>query len=215
VKRIFIKELYLIIIMKILVFTDLHNSERALDSIKKAIKDEKIDLILNCGDFTVFGDTTPHIMKRFDKLGAPMIMVHGNHEDLHEVEAIAKTLKNVTLIHKKVFEQGKLKIVGYGGEGFRKTCPEFETFMEKVEPKINKDDLVIFMLHQPPYGGVVDVVWGDQHTGNTSFTKWIKKMKPALVFSGHIHETIGQHEKWGKTIIINPGPFGAVIELNV
>ena len=38
-------------------------------------------------------------------------------------------------------------------------------------------------------------------------------LKPDLVISGHLHETAGKEDKIGKTRLINPGPFGKILDV--
>ncbi|MBS3097214.1 hypothetical protein J4209_00295 [Candidatus Woesearchaeota archaeon] len=40
---------------------------------------------------------------------------------------------------------------------------------------------------------------------------FILKVKPDLAISGHLHENAGKEDKIGKTKIVNPGPFGKII----
>ncbi|RME78067.1 hypothetical protein D6774_02320 [Candidatus Woesearchaeota archaeon] len=201
--------------MKILAITDTHNSPTAIKNIKKAIKEEHIDLILHGGDFTVFGDTTKENLQLFEQLKKPVLLIHGNHEDEEEVRNICAQLNNVTFIHEQIWEQGKIKIIGYGGEGFRKKQPEFEAFIKKHKKQIKKGDFIIFLLHQPPFGTVLDELYDGVHVGSQSFMRAIEELQPQLVFAGHIHECFGHHEERGKTLFINPGPYGAVIDLGI
>ena len=52
------------------------------------------------------------------------------------------------------------------------------------------------------------------HVGNKDYLKFIRRMKPKLAISGHLHETVGVMDKIDKTQIVNPGWDGMVIELN-
>ena len=40
-----------------------------------------------------------------------------------------------------------------------------------------------------------------------------KELKPVLTICGHLHETFNKQDKLGKSIIINPGPEGQLIEI--
>jgi Icc-related predicted phosphoesterase len=52
-----------------------------------------------------------------------------------------------------------------------------------------------------------------RHVGNKDFRSFIERIKPNLVICGHIHETAEKKDKIGKTIVINPGWEGVVVEL--
>lgn len=200
--------------MKILAITDTHNSSSALKNMKSAIKKEGVDMILHGGDFTVFGDTTQAVLEEYNKLGKPVVLIHGNHEDGDHVRELCEDLENVTFIHETVWSHNKLKIMGYGGEGFRKKQPEFDKFFKKAKKEFNKGDLVVFLLHQPPFGTILDELYDGVHVGSQSFTKAIDEVQPQLVFAGHIHECFGKYEERGDSMLIDPGPYGAIIELN-
>ena len=43
-------------IMKILIFADMHGNKKALKEIISRAKKEDIELVVNAGDFTIFGD---------------------------------------------------------------------------------------------------------------------------------------------------------------
>ena len=53
----------------------------------------------------------------------------------------------------------------------------------------------------------------DEHCGNKDIRKFIDKIKPDLVISGHLHENAGKEDKIGKSRILNPGPTGMLINL--
>ena len=198
--------------MKILAFTDSHGSNLALKRVKEKVKKNEIDYILCVGDVTIFEQSLTSIMKKINKLGRLVLMVHGNHESLDSVRMHAARLDNVLFIHKTHQRIGKHLVVGYGGGGFSIEDKGFEKWIKKAMKNKKKGDKVIVVLHGPPHGVVQDMVL-DGHVGNKSFTKFILDYQPDLVVCGHIHENQNTEDKIGKTKIINPGPFGKVIEI--
>ncbi|MBI4141431.1 metallophosphoesterase family protein, partial [Candidatus Woesearchaeota archaeon] len=102
--------------------------------------------------------------------------------------------------------------VGYGGGGFGNIDKGFETFTEKIQENI-KNEKIILLTHGPPYGTKLDHIY-KHYAGNISYRKFITKQKNTiLAISGHLHETIGAQDQLGSTLLINPGPYGVVIEL--
>ena len=76
-----------------------------------------------------------------------------------------------------------------------------------------QDEKVILVTHGPPSGTKIDLLEKRQ-VGNYDYRKFIERIKAKLMICGHIHETAGVQDKVGKTIVINPGWEGMVIELN-
>jgi uncharacterized protein len=76
-----------------------------------------------------------------------------------------------------------------------KIC-SIEEDLNKISQKVNPQK-TIFLFHQPPYGGNLDMIeqtnkWfnGDVHVGSKSVKNFIIKQQPLLTLHGHIHETV-------------------------
>lgn len=191
--------------MKLLAFTDLHLDFDSLREIKKNAKDA--DILVCAGDFTVFGRNTKLILEKINKLGKKVILIPGNHEDEDVVEKECKKLPNILYIHKKAIEINGFLFVGWGGGGFALVDREFEKFTSKFENKKN----IILITHAPPYKTKLDLLW--EHRGCKSITNFIKKAKVLLAISGHFHENFGEIDYVGKSVLVNPGPDGMIIEI--
>ncbi len=193
--------------MKVLVFVDYHDQKEYYETLAK--KAEHADLILGAGDYSIFGNDLKKIMKEFDKFGKPCFFIHGNHESEEEMAEATKGLKNVKWIHKEVVEQKGYHIIGYGGGGFEKYNEDFEDFVKSQEFV----DKTILLIHGPPYETIQDTLHPGMHSGNVSYKEFIEEKQPNLVICGHIHETAGLSQTVGKTIILNPGPEGVLLDL--
>ena len=198
--------------MKILAFTDSHGSKDALKNVALLVKTEKVDYILCAGDVTIFEQSLANVMKKVNKLGKLVMIIHGNHECFDSIRMHADKLDNVLFLHKTHQRIGKHLILGYGGGGFALKDKKFENWGNAIMKKMKKGDKVIVMFHGPPYGVIQDMVM-DGHVGNKSYTKFIKKYQPDLVICGHIHENQNTEDIIGKTKVINPGPFGMVVDI--
>lgn len=198
--------------MKILAFTDTHTDSHAMAKIKQ--KAEKADLLICCGDFTVFGDGLKEALKQMNSMGKKVLLVHGNHESLDRVKTECEKYSNLVFLHKKFYEEDGFVFCGYGGGGFAQEDDEFESFAEKIAAKMSgkKEGALIMIFHMPPYGCALDnLPMG--HVGSISYTEFIKQQKPALTLSGHIEENNGRKDVIGKTLVMNPGPDGRAIEI--
>lgn len=189
--------------MKILAFSDLHGDKKALSSLIKASNSKNPDVIVCTGDISDSKTTVKEVITELKKTRKPILIVHGNHETREEI----KSDKQVTNLHKKVINIENYNFIGFGGGGFSRKDLEFETFSKGI-----KKENIVLVTHAPPYNTPLDIL-PMGHVGSISIKNFIKKHKPVLVICGHLHENDGKSEKIGKTLIINPGIKGKIIEV--
>ncbi|MBW2996404.1 metallophosphoesterase [Candidatus Woesearchaeota archaeon] len=195
--------------MKVLAFVDLHGSKSGLRKIISRARKKDVELIVCAGDFTIFGEAQEEILSRLDKLGKPVLVIHGNHEDDVELRKDCKKFKNCYFIHNNKFRKNSYLFLGWGGGGFSFRDNDFEKRAKKFKEWVKQGDKVVFVSHAPPYKTRIDEI-GGEHAGNKSFRKFIEKIKPELVIAGHLHECVGE-DKIGKTKVMNPGYKGRII----
>ncbi len=201
--------------MKLLAFTDIHGSLTALRRLEQKVKYQKPDLLVCAGDISIFEHGIVGIMRKLSQLNKRILIIHGNHEDASTFFKYSRLFKNIIFIHKNYFIEEDLLFLGYGGGGFSKTDRMFEHIAKTKFNKIikeNKGKKIILLTHAPPYGTRLDKL-GKNHAGSKSFLDFIKKYGVNLSISGHLHENFGKEDKIGKTKVINPGPFGKIIEI--
>jgi len=200
--------------MKLLVFTDTHSSDEAEKEVIAKAQKEQPDIMLCCGDFTIFGSQPKRFLKKMNALKIPLYLIHGNHEDEDEIAMLSEKYKYVEFMHNKAVRHDNLLIMGYGGDGFSLEDPFFDIVAKVFEKKIKEhsETTKILMLHQPPHKSHIDVIYGE-HAGNKSTKRFIVKNKLQFVFAGHLHENSGVKHKTKHTHYINPGPYGEIIEI--
>lgn len=199
--------------MKILAFVDLHANEKALQKIRLKAKRDQVDLCIFAGDISFMGEEIMSILSDINDLGIPTALIHGNHEEEEETNLACKAFKNLTYIHKDVYDFGNMRVFGYGGGGFAMRDEEFESVANSVFLKrISKSKKNILVLHGPPYGTKLDQL-GEDFVGNQSYRIFIENTNFDLVICGHIHENARKEDKINQTRVINPGPSGKVLEL--
>ena len=196
--------------MKIIAFADPHESLVAIKEVEK--KAAHADLIVCAGDISIFEQELEAFLYRINKIGKTVLLIHGNHEGSQITETLCQGLKNLVFIHKKMHRIGNYVFVGFGGGGFDDVDLDFERFMEKNRSRIRPDEKIVLITHGPPFGTKLDLI-GKRHCGNKSYAKYIKELQPVLYVCGHFHETFGAKDKIGKTVLINPGPKGELIEI--
>jgi uncharacterized protein len=196
--------------MRILAFVDSHGNPMAMRELEK--KSKKADILLCAGDLTVFEQDMEKVLKRFDSWGKPMLIIPGNHEGESSLQKACKQFPNLEFFHKKAKIINNILFIGFGGGGFEKTTPELADFFRKNKEFLELTETKVFMFHAPPYNTKVDLI-GRSHNGSQTEKELIMRYKPDLTVCGHFHENFGKSEKVGKGIVINPGPYGWLIEL--
>ncbi len=197
------------ILMRILSFVDMHGSANAFNRIKE--KAENADLVICAGDFSTWGKAEEAILRQFNGLKKPVIIIQGNHESDAELKSFCREFKNLNYAHKKLLKVDDFVVVGYGGGGFSDKEKGFEDFVEDVKEEL-KDKKIILITHAPPYGTEADKVNND-HRGCKSFKNFIDKYSPLLYICGHLHESWSKKQLYKNTLILNPGPTGRIVVL--
>lgn len=197
--------------MKLLAFTDMHGSLPAFQEIKKKAK--QADLIVCCGDFTIFERNMEAVLKAINSLGQ-VLLIHGNHEYSGKIELLIKKFKNIKFLHKRCVVANDILFLGYGGGGFGIKDAAFERWGERIEKIIKKfpDKKTVLLVHGPPYGTKVDRIM-NQQCGNKSYRKFIDAHSIRYVICGHLHECSGKSDTIKGTYYLNPGPYGKVIDI--
>lgn len=202
--------------MKVLFFIDTHGSASALKNIREKAKEA--DLLVCGGDFTIFENDMTQILREFNNIGKPILIIHGNHETSSSVMIECEQLKNMHFIHNNYYISDDLIFYGFGGggfsirdEAFTHSAESFIKELENISSKNNKKYRLVLITHAPPYGTKLDDI--GEHVGNKNITEFIQKHQPIIAMSGHMHDTAGVEDKINNTRIFNPGSKGMLIEL--
>jgi len=193
--------------MRIIVVSDIHNNLSMIKNLEKELTEA--DFVIIGGDITHFGtdEDAKIIIDEFEKYNKKIFAIAGNC-DKSKVEGYLKE-KNISM-HKKLknIPEQNLNIYGFGG-AVTTLVPTPNTYSEK-DCKKHFESIEttpdIFVCHQPPLNTIADMISNGKHVGSFSVREYIDKKQPALFICGHIHESAGK-EYYGKTLVINPGPF--------
>mgnify|MGYP001619479780 FL=1 len=116
--------------MKILAFTDTHADIEDLDKIKAKALKEKPDILVCCGDISVFGNGLNFALSFINDLKIKTLIVKGNHETAKALEDSCSRFKNiVNLSNYGIYESGDYVFFGYGNNGFSHTDEKFEKLL--------------------------------------------------------------------------------------
>jgi hypothetical protein len=63
---------------------------------------------------------------------------------------------------------------------------------------------LILAVHEPPHGSKTDMLGNGEHVGSPGVRAFIERARPALVLTGHIHESRAV-DRIGQSTVINPG----------
>lgn len=198
--------------MKIFAFTDVHEHPKVMREVQRRIKKENPDLVICCGDLTIFEHNLSRMIKWLAGFQKEVFVIHGNHETSSRLKQYCTA--NIKFIHRVCLLRDNILFVGWGGGGFGNLEPDFDCFVKKINNELF-DKRIVLVTHAPPFGTKLDFLgknWG--HVGCKSITRFLHSQKNiVLSLSGHIHETFGKKDKVNNTVCINPGPLGVLIEI--
>ncbi len=200
--------------MKILIIADVHGDLKSLSKIIDNFN-EKIDLVICPGDFIdMFNipegfsglEMGEIILQKLFSLNKKMFCVPGNHDPYDIIDLFEEY--GVNIHHKrKTFRE--MTFIGFGGAetpfntNFEPTEDEIEESLNRITRRNERG--LILITHNPPFNTKLDKLSTGEHVGSNAIREFIKKKKPILAISAHIHESIGK-DKIGSTVLFYPGP---------
>jgi Icc-related predicted phosphoesterase len=205
--------------VKILCFTDTHCDGRSVRALLDRASAPAIDAILCAGDYTWFGEGAPKVMGRLAQSGKPIYHVPGNHEDGGTLQWMRENVGRSFDVNGRWERLGGTFVCGFGGlhgPGERND-DRFAPYPELSALETNRPQEVaegrtpfVFLTHYPPFGALDGSKNGPQ--GSVQVRRFIERVRPALVVCGHIHGWAGRSARIGKTLVVNPGPAGMVLD---
>lgn len=77
-------------------------------------------------------------------------------------------------------------------------------WLDATYAKADGFDHLVCAIHEPPLDTGLDRLSNGQHVGSPGVRAFIERVRPALVVTGHIHESTGM-DRVGDTPVFNPG----------
>ena len=196
---------------KLLIFSDIHNDWKTLESILSV----EADFYISAGDQVTWGrglDACGQILKtRGDKVW----VLPGNHESAAQIASFCDQF-GLNSLHERQFTAGAWHVAGLGYSSptpFHTPGEYTETQLAgRLAPFAALHPLVL-VCHAPPYGTALDRVRPGLHAGSTAVRDFIQSCRPAHFFCGHIHEAQGVSIEIGQTRAHNVGKKAYLLEL--
>ena len=200
--------------MKILASGDIHGDTLLAEKLAKKAEQEKIDLVVLCGDLTYAEQSTEGIIGPFVKRNKKVVLIPGNHESVATADFLAE-LYGVTNLHGYSIKLDKIGLFGAGGANIglhQFSEDEMFELLKKGHEKVKDVRTKIMVTHVHPTGTKMEKLT-DLFPGSEGVTKAIKEFKPDLLLCSHVHEAEGIEETIDKTKVINVGRSGKIIEI--
>jgi Icc-related predicted phosphoesterase len=201
--------------LKILIFSDIHNSRRALESIVA----RQADLYIDAGDLVSFQKGLEECGDILKPLGERLWVLPGNHESHDDMRALCARHGFVDF-HRQVRTLDAPGGTTYwAGLGYSNITP-FNTPGEYSEGEIaralgefEEHKPLYVVAHCPPHATKLDEYAPGRHAGSPALGEWVERVQPAYLFCGHIHETAGMTDTIGTTTCVNVGKQGLLFEI--
>jgi Icc-related predicted phosphoesterase len=197
--------------MKILAISDTHGDSNLVKKVARLAKKEKVDAIIHAGDITWFNEQQQNIIGPLAK-NKLLLMIPGNHEPESTIKKFEKFYPLSKNMHKKSY---KIKNIGFFGSGttdwgYKEDSEKVFEELKKAHSKIKNLNKKIMVSHCPPAGSAIELLG---FPGSYGVRKAIKKFKPNVVITGHIHEGGGLIEEIDGAKVINVSRSPTIFEI--
>lgn len=177
---------------RLIFFADTHGKHRNLPIFN-------VDFAIHLGDACTFGNNTQFtdFLEWFSQYPAKYkLFIAGNHElqwKFEPKEFLQAFPKNIIFLENRIILLEGLTFVSISAKRGLQKYPKLK-FTKKVD---------FLLTHVPPKGIL------DNGFGESSFLKFINKLKPMYHLFGHIHETGGKCFKADNIIFVNVSVFNS------
>ena len=200
--------------MKILAASDIHGDVILVKALAEKAQKENVDLAVLAGDLTFAEQSTQGIIGPFAKLNKKVLLIPGNHETPATTDFLAELYGAVSL-HGYSYKFKDIGLFGCGSANmgnFQLSETEIFDLLKRSYKYIKDSKKKIMVTHVHPKGSSMEKLT-NFFPGSSGVTKAIKEFKPDLLLCGHVHEAEGIEERIDKTLVINVGRKGKIIEI--
>lgn len=200
--------------MRILAAGDFHGDSSLAIKLAERAEKENADLVILCGDLIEMDRHSDNILKPFTEKNKKVLLIPGNHETIAMADFLAD-FYGAKNIHGYSVRYKDVGIFGAGGASIGlHQIGEDEIFqlLKEGSNKISYLDKKIMVTHVPPSGTKMEK-FSDFVNGSSGVRKAIEEFGPDILLCSHIHEAEGIEEKIGKTLVMNVGRKGKIIDI--
>jgi len=169
--------------MKILCVSDYHSEKEFAENVEKLAEKEKVDAIINAGDYI----SETFATKVLNKTKFRTFTVRGNWD------------KHIKVSNGKVNVLDN-EMVKYKGYYFIGLEMGYYSMIYEIVDNLDPKKLIL-ITHEPPYD-ILDLSYFGSNGGLLELRAIVNEVKPALHVFGHIHEAAGYMEHKG-TLFVN------------
>ena len=201
--------------MKILAAGDLHGDMGLAERLAKKAEDNRVDLVILCGDITYAEHSTDNIIGPFVKKHKKVLIIPGNHESVATADFLAE-LYGIKNIHGYSVKYEDVGIFGCGGANIgphsKFTDKTIYDLLKQGHDNIQYLKKKIMVTHVHPSDTKMEKL-SEFVPGSSGVKKAIDTFKPDLLLCSHVHEAEGIEEIIDKTRVINVGRHGKIIDI--
>jgi uncharacterized protein len=198
--------------LKLLIFSDIHADWKALERLLAV----EADRYIAAGDQVTWARGIDRCGEILQTRGDKVYVLPGNHESSDDVVNMCARY-GLHDFHERHFAAGKWQVagLGYSNPTPFNTPGEYSELQlaQRLERFAELEPLVL-ICHAPPHGTDLDQIRPGVHAGSIAVRDFVEKHQPHYLFCGHIHEAEGREIRMGKTLAVNVGKKGYLLELN-
>ena len=198
--------------MKLLIFSDIHNDWKALERLLAT----EADYYIAAGDQVTWARGLDRCGEILQKRGDQVYVLPGNHESAEDISRLCARY-GLNDFHERHLSVGTWQVAGLGysnptpfhtpGEYSERELAERLACFAGLKP-------LILICHAPPAGTALDQIRPGLHAGSSAVRDFVDEHQPSYFFCGHIHEAEGVQARIGKTLAVNVGKRGYLLELD-
>jgi Icc-related predicted phosphoesterase len=199
--------------MKILAFSDLHRDvDKARRLVELAVS---ADVIAGAGDFATCRHGLSDVISVLAVIRTPTVLVAGNAETPEELSDACRGWDAAHVLHGQSVRLGGVEFFGLGGAVPITPFGDWSFDLDEAEAArllVSCPHGAFLVSHSPPLGQC-DRDGRGRHLGSRSVLESVESKAPRLVVCGHIHGSWGQRSHVGRSLVVNAGPDGVVLDL--
>jgi hypothetical protein len=197
--------------MRLLVFSDIHGDLKALEALMAI----EADVYVAAGDMVTFARGLDLVGPILQKRAPKVWVLPGNHEHASHIDELCLKY-GLNPLHGKHFEIEEWTIAGLGHSSptpFNTPGEASESEFALLLAPFAKLERLILICHCPPHGTPLDEAGPGRNFGSRTVREFIEINQPEWFFCGHIHEAAGRRTAIGRTLAVNAGKQGYLLEV--